>query len=111
QVYHSGDPVRNAPSFSIDVPVGSAAGLFYARANLNRFEALVQLGSSGLQTLIVSGDPVTGGTLGWIQSLTDASSAGVLFAGDFNVPNNYHTGAGLWKNGATREVVNLAGYG
>jgi hypothetical protein len=111
QVYHSGDPVRNAPSFSIDVPVGSSAGLFYARANLNRYEALVQLGSTGLQTLIVTGDAVPGGTLAWIHSITDTSSAGVLFAGDFNIPNNYHTAAGLWKTSGTSEVVNLAGYG
>ena len=32
EVYHSGDPVRNAPSFSIDVPVGSAAADCFTRA-------------------------------------------------------------------------------
>jgi Bacterial Ig-like domain (group 2) len=110
-VYHSGDTVRNAPSFSIDLPVATAGGQFYARANLNRFEALVQLTPSGLQTLLFTGDPVTGGTLGWIDNVTDASSAGVLFTGDFNIPNNYHTVSALWKNNVTTEVVTLAGYG
>jgi Bacterial Ig-like domain (group 2) len=111
QVYRTGDPVRNAPSFNIDTLVGSAAGLFYARANLNGYVALVQLGAFGLKTLLMNGDDVTGGKVGWIQSLTDAGTAGVLFAIDFNFPNNYHTGAALWKDNVTTEIVPLAGWG
>ena len=111
QVYRSGDPVRNAPSFSMDTPAGSAAGLFYARANLNGYEALVQLGAFGLKTLLMTGDDVTGGKLGWIHSVTDASAAGVLFAGDFNFPGNYHTAAAFWKDNVTTEITPLAGSG
>ncbi len=61
QVYRSGDPVRNSPSYNIDNPAAGAGGAFYARANLNGFSALVQLGSFGLKTLLVSSDSITGG--------------------------------------------------
>ena len=47
-----GDPVRNAPSFSIDV-CRQRCRVFYARANLNRFEALFSWVPPASQTLIV----------------------------------------------------------
>jgi hypothetical protein len=111
QVYRSGDPIRNAASNGMDNPVATAAGLFYARANGNSYEALVQLGASGLKTLLVTGDDVAIGKLGWIHSVTDASAAGVLLACDLNVPGNYHTAAGLWKDNVTTEIAPLAGWG
>jgi hypothetical protein len=110
QVYRSGDPVRNAPSYSVDTPAASAAGLFYARANLNGFSALVQLGSFGLKTLLISNDAIAGGQLGWIQSVTDVSAAGVLLVTDFNFPGNYHTSVALWKDNSVTELVPLAGW-
>ena len=110
QVYRSGDPVRNSPSYNIDNPAAGAGGVFYARANLNGFSALVQLGSFGLKALLISGDSIAGGQLGWVQSVTDAGAAGVLLVADFNSPGNYHTSSALWKDSALTELVPLAGW-
>jgi hypothetical protein len=110
QVYRSGDSIRNTASTSMDTPIASATGQFYARVNIPSSEALVQLGSTGLQTLLAVRDTVPGGTLGWIHSLTDASSAGVLFGGDFSIPSNYHSAAAVWTVSGTAEAAPLAGW-
>jgi hypothetical protein len=110
QVYRSGDLFRDRQSQSMDVPLGSASGQFYARGNGAGYEALVQLGAAGLQTLLITGDPVSGGQQGWIQGMVDASSAGVLFVSDFSPPNNFHRSAAIWQNNLVTEVVPLDGW-
>ena len=111
QAYKDGDQVRGKATISMDLPVGSADGTFFARVNGNGFEALVQAAPGALKPLMLTTDSIPGGTLGWIHSLTDANSGGVLFAGDFNTNGTYHTGMAVWKAYATAESSLLAGYG
>src|SRR5262249_32660160 len=110
RVYRSGDQVHGQ-STSMDQPISSPNGLFYARASGPGYTSLVQLGSFGLKTLISSNDDISGGKLGWVHFAVDANAQGVLFVGDFNLPGNYHNGMGIWKSGAASEVSPLAGWG
>jgi hypothetical protein len=110
QVFRSGDTFNGRQSTGMDTPIGTVSGLFYARGIGQAYVALVQVGVFGLRTLVVSNDDIAVGKLGWIHNLADASDAGVLFAGDFNLPGNYHRGAGVWKNGVTTEAASLDGW-
>ena len=110
QVYRSGDPFGDRQGSSMDVPVGSASGVFYTRGNGVGYEALVQVGSFGLKTLLVANGDVSVARMSWIHSVTDASSAGVLFAADFNIPGNFHRSAGVWNNGVITEAAPLEGW-
>jgi hypothetical protein len=110
QVFRSGDTFRGRQSTGMDVPIASPTGQFYARGNGSGYEALVQVGSAGLQTLLVSGDPVPTGQQGWIHSLVDAGPAGVLLVCDFN-GQNFHRGAAIWQNNVITEAAPLDGWG
>jgi Bacterial Ig-like domain (group 2) len=109
EVYRDGDLVRNTPSNSMDLPVGGADGSFYARVNGPNFEALVQLVPAPAKALLLTQDTTTAGKVGWIHSVTDASTGGVLLVGDLATAN-YHTGILVWKNSALTEYSSAAGW-
>jgi Bacterial Ig-like domain (group 2) len=110
QVYRDGDLVRNTPSNNMDLPIGNSDGSFYARVNGTNFEALVQLAPGPVTTLLMTQDTISAGKLGWIDSVVDVSSGGILMMCDINVPSNYHTSVVVWQNNTLTEYAPAAGY-
>jgi hypothetical protein len=110
KVYQDGDVYVLSSTNSMDNVVGSSDGTFYARINGNGFAVLVKLvPGAPFQTLAQNGDPVTGGSLGWVQGVTDASSAGVIFMCDLSV-GPYHSSLCAWDGKKIMELAPADGY-
>lgn len=110
KVYQDGDPLGQFASNSMDSVVGGPDGTFYARVNGNGYAALVKLAPGPMKELVQNGDGVNGGTLGWVQAVTDVSAAGVLMVDDLAV-GQYHTSVCVWDGKQLNEYSTADGYG
>ena len=110
QVFKDSDSIGGVVPINIDMPVGSDDGTFYTRVNGTNLEMLAQIAPGPTTRLIVNTNPVPGGTLGWIGSIVDAASGGVLMEADLNT-NPYHSAVAVWNGKVLTEFAPLAGWG
>ncbi len=109
KVYQDGDPLGLSASNNIDSVIGSSDGTFYGRINGNGYAALIRLAPGPMKPMVQNGDSVNGGTVGWVQGVTDAGAAGVLMMVDLAV-GPYHTSVCVWDGKKLVEYAQADGY-